>query len=448
MSSPPFNNNTPAWQLPADDRIPRNIYSYSHGEGALSLMDNSHFSTGRTSDTASRRHPNAIQSRPPTSLPSITLLSTPSSPSMFASLKASLRRKKSNLSTSSCNSNSADEREAARAPPSPVSPIPVELPTTTLQPPERPELLNPSPPTRRPVRAGFNAFTVASNEPPPAYTPSPTAASGPALGPSPAYTPPTPITTTSSGPEDPYSFLTTFDTVLLIDDSGSMAGRSWRETSQALAALLPTIVAHDTNGIDLYFLNHKSADPGVPGEGIAGGGYRNITTAERITSIFAAVRPGGGTPTGTRLSAILKPYLAHLTAQRGTNALNTDAMDAVKPLNILTITDGVPSDDVESVLLVAAKKLDKLEAAPHQIGVQFFQVGNEEGAKEALNELDDGIQGLVRGGVRDMVDTCTWMSGPAEEGEAPKLTGEGMLKVCLGSVVKRLDRRCSQEQRR
>jgi hypothetical protein len=45
-----------------------------------------------------------------------------------------------------------------------------------------------------------------------------------------------------------------------------MAGRSWRETAQALGALLPTIAAHDTNGIDLYFLNHKSADLGVPSE--------------------------------------------------------------------------------------------------------------------------------------------------------------------------------------
>jgi hypothetical protein len=70
----------------------------------------------------------------------------------------------------------------------------------------------------------------------------------------------------------------------------------------------------------------------------------------------------------------------------------------VKPLNILTVTDGVPSDDVESVLLAAARKLDKLEAAPHQIGVQFFQVGNEEGVKEALVKLDDVIQGLVGGG--------------------------------------------------
>jgi hypothetical protein len=108
---------------------------------------------------------------------------------------------------------------------------------------------------------------------------------------------------------------------------------------------------------------------------------------------------------------MLKPYLAQLAAKSALNLLNTDAMDAVKPLNILTITDGVPSDDVESVLLAAARKLDELEASPHQIGVQFFQVGNEEGAKEALGELDEGIQGLVKGGGRDMVDTCTWGAG-------------------------------------
>ncbi|OBT67124.1 hypothetical protein VE03_04418 [Pseudogymnoascus sp. 23342-1-I1] len=452
----PFNNPKPQWQLPVSENSPANLYAFSQGgQTPMSALHNSNFHTVRAPDIDFRRHADPIPTHPSSSLPGITLLTTPKSTNMFTSLKASLRKKKSNLSTSSRNSwNSADEREAARTSPSPspISPIfPTEPPAapSTLQPVERSELLNPSPPTRRPVRAGFNAFTVPSNEPPPAYTPTPTAASGPVLGPSPAYAPPAASTPAASGPEDPYSFLTTFDTVILIDDSGSMAGRSWRETRQALAALLPTILAHDTNGIDLYFLNQKSADPGVPSEGVAAGGYRNITTAARITEIFASVQPSGGTPTGTRLNAILKPYLAHLSLKRGSNALNTDAMDAVKPLNILTITDGVPSDDVESVLLAAAKKLDKLEAAPHQIGVQFFQVGNEEGAKEALSELDDGIQGLVRGGVRDMVDTCTWMGGPAEEGAAPRLTGEGMLKVCLGSVVKRLDRRrCSHEGRR
>src|ERR1700739_2545117 len=104
----------------------------------------------------------------------------------------------------------------------------------------------------------MNAFTVPSNEPPPAYTPLPMGASGPTLGPSPLSIAPVGASslTPSAMPqatqqEDTYAFLTQFDTVLLIDDSGSMAGRSWRETSQALSQLLPIIVARDADGIDI-----------------------------------------------------------------------------------------------------------------------------------------------------------------------------------------------------
>ena len=376
-------------------------------------------------------------------------LPTPSPTSggnMISLIRGAIRKTKSTHSRKS--HNSMDDRDALGPPaisrsPSPVSPISatsVELPASFAAPqPERSPLLNPSAPTRRPPRAGMNAFTTPSNEPPPAYTPSPTAASGPTLGPSPAYTP-----EMASTPEDRYSFLTLFDTVLLIDDSGSMAGRSWRETGAALSALLPTIVSRDEDGIDLFFLNHQSRDPGSPSTGIAAGGYRNVTSPAEVKSIFSAVRPSGGTPTGTRCRALLKPYLARLEEQN-----KRGLMDTVKPLNIIVITDGVPSDDVESVLLASAKKLDALEAAPHQIGVQFFQVGNEAGAAAALKELDDDIAGLVRGGVRDMVDTCTWTGGAVEEGAAPRLTADGILKVCLGSVVKRLDRRRpSQEEQR
>jgi hypothetical protein len=118
-------------------------------------------------------------------------------------------------------------------------------------------------------------------------------------------------------------------------------------------------------------------------------------------------------------------------------------MENIKPINMIVITDGVPSDDVESVLIAAAKKLDKLDAPPYQVGVQFFQVGNELGAREALRELDDE---LVDGGVRDIVDTVTWdiRSG----GQTPVLTAESILKVVLGAVVRRLDRRRSSDQPR
>jgi uncharacterized protein YegL len=289
----------------------------------------------------------------------------------------------------------------------------------------------------------MNAFTVPSNEPPPAYTPSPTAASGPTLATQISELPVPEAATlaTSSGPssatrggEDPYSFLATFDTTLLIDDSGSMAGRSWREVSQALSTIAPIVTQHDSDGIDIYFLNHKSNHPGAVSEGIAAGGYRGIKRAATITEIFERVRPQGGTPTGIRVHNILKPYLAKLESEMAQGR-------EMKPLNLIVLTDGVPSDDVESVLLSAAKKLDKLDAPPFQVGVQFFQVGNEEGAKEALEELDDGLSELVEGGVRDMVDTVTWTGGSSSSEGGIGLTGDGILKVCLGSVVRRLDRR-------
>lgn len=350
--------------------------------------------------------------------------------------------------------------------PAPIEPRPmIQAPPELIAMATRSPLLNPSPATRRPVST-LNVLSAGpTNDPPPAYTPNdtntttqptitlnqqPSSDLGGNSNPNllnPFYIPrsnsPTPSTITNS--EDRYAFLSTFDTVLLIDDSGSMAGRSWRETRDALSQLLPIVVAHDSDGIDIYFLNHKSMDPGDLRHGAAPGGYRNVRTIGEVARIFNIVTPRGGTPTGTRLRSILRPYQTYLEECKKFGG--PEKMDQVKPLNILCITDGVPSDDVESVILNSAKKLDQLEAAPSQVGIQFFQVGNEEGAKEALRELDDELQ--ERGDCRDMVDTCTWMGGPGSGTEGRGgLTAEGMLKVVLGAVVKRLDRRRSGESRR
>lgn len=45
----------------------------------------------------------------------------------------------------------------------------------------------------------------------------------------------------------------------------------------------------------------------------------------------------------------------------------------------------------------------------------------------------------MAGGVRDMVDTATFDAGSGRSHNRV-LTGEGILKVVLGAVVKRLDR--------
>lgn len=269
-----------------------------------------------------------------------------------------------------------------------------------------------SPPTRRPGiinpekkstyhftynstdRPGMNAFTTPSNEPPPAYSridnSPPSMSSGPF-----------PITSTV---DDRFSFLSSFDTIFLIDDSGSMAGRSWRETAAALETITPICVGHDSDGIDIYFLNAKDSPI-----------FHNVTSAARVREIFSSVRPQGGTPTGQRLNQILKPYLRLYEANP----------DRTKPLNIIVITDGEPSDDVESVIIAAAKKLDRLDAPAWQVGIQFFQVGREPGAREHLKQLDDEL-GQLAGDeeLRDMVDTVPFLG----DGDA-ELTADGIMKV-------------------
>jgi hypothetical protein len=69
------------------------------------------------------------------------------------------------------------------------------------------------------------------------------------------------------------------------------------------------------------------------------------------------VRPLGGTLTGTRLNHILKPYLDRVETVTRLTAQNA-IIEQVKSLNIIVITDGVPSDNVESVIVRAVKKLD------------------------------------------------------------------------------------------
>lgn len=249
-------------------------------------------------------------------------------------------------------------------------------------------------------------------DPPPAYSPA-TANASNAAG--------TSTGRPSSSADDRFAFLSTFDTLFLIDDSGSMAGRSWRETAAALRTITPVCTAHDADGIDIHFLNHAADDPVR---------YRNVTSTETVEHIFQTVSPRGGTPTGIRLHHILKPYLERYKA----------APSTTKPLNIVVITDGVPSDDVESVIISAAKRLDTLEAPAWQVGIQFFQVGDEPGAAAALQELDDGLA-EVAGGIRDMVDTVPWRATGHGRASQGGLNGEEMLKVVLGAVNRRLDRK-------
>lgn len=255
-------------------------------------------------------------------------------------------------------------------------------------------------------RNGMNAFTTPSNEPPPAYessTPAAARIAGATVG----------------SDNDPYAFLSQFDTIFIIDDSGSMVGRNWRETQKALEAITPICTSHDADGIDLYFLNA----PDSPW-------YQNVKSSATVAEIFSSVRPTGQTFLGRSLHKVLKPYMQRYERNP----------DTTTPMNIIVITDGEPSDDPETVIINAAKKLDKLDAPAWQVGIQFFQVGREPGAQAYLKQLDDSLDQIAGEELRDMVDTQAWTNANNEE-----LNAEGILKTVLGGVNKRLDRRRSKD---
>ncbi|OAL04970.1 hypothetical protein IQ06DRAFT_290943 [Phaeosphaeriaceae sp. SRC1lsM3a] len=314
--------------------------------------------------------------------------------SMFNNLKNKLHRKSSNPLT---------DQSSSRAN---TSSKPAGLRTGNSNP-----FTSTSPATRRPNNSSMD--TSATNTPPPAYT---------SLGAQSSYVSAS-IPGIASSDSDPYAFLKSFDTVFLIDDSGSMAGRSWKETAKALETITPICTDHDADGIDVYFLNHPDSSL-----------YKNITAAGTVVEIFQTVRPGGATPTGQRLNKILKPYLQRYQA----------SPETTKPINIIVITDGEPSDDVESPIIQAAKKLDKLDAPAWQVGIQFFQVGKEPGAREHLKQLDDGLRELADDEeLRDIVDTV-----PFSGDDNAQLTAAGILKCVLGAVNRRLDRTSKELHRK
>jgi len=215
-------------------------------------------------------------------------------------------------------------------------------------------------------------------------------------------------TTPAPAPEDAFEMLARFDTALVVDDSGSMAAH-WGATQRALETVARVAVQHDVDGIDLYFLNDAAHSA------------QRVRQADDVTRAFARVEPRGITPTAACLDAIMRPYLARLAAD-----------PTVKPLNIVVLTDGEPTDDPESVIVAAARRLDRLNAPLHQLGVQFLQIGTDAAATAALRELDDALAAIHD--VRDIVDTTPYAD------DAGGISGDVLLKALLGGVNRRLDR--------
>ncbi|KAE8161916.1 hypothetical protein BDV40DRAFT_300844 [Aspergillus tamarii] len=230
-------------------------------------------------------------------------------------------------------------------------------------------------------------------------------------------------------PETDYALLRRFDTIFLIDDSSSMRGQNWQETLDALVNISPICTRHDPDGVDIYFLKHRNPTD-------TQGAFRMVTTPQSVENIFGSVYPHGDTPIGARLKQILQPYMENLAESLRHGGTDTDSISTVRPINIIVITDGKPTDrledDLVATIVATAKKLDEWHADEWQVGIQFFQVGHDKNVTKYLEYLDDSLS--EKHGVRDMIDTVTWDKDPGE------LSADTILKVVLGAVDRRYDR--------
>lgn len=231
--------------------------------------------------------------------------------------------------------------------------------------------------------------------------------------------------------EDPFEFLSHFDTRFVIDDSTAMVPY-WDEVTDLVFAVAPLCAERDTSGIDIYFGNHKPA--GALFGGIEKAGYRHIGIVngmpqmhDNVEGIFNNVKPRGRHRVTSRLLDILNWYML----QYQSSAQAAGSAQHFKPINIIVVTAQPLSDRVPKHIQKLAKALDEMGAPSHQLGIQFFLVGDDERARNQMQLLDDTLH--ARQGVRDIVDTATWTDGPG------KLSAEGILKVLGGAVSRPID---------
>ncbi|KAG9030370.1 COP9 signalosome (CSN) subunit [Tulasnella sp. JGI-2019a] len=225
--------------------------------------------------------------------------------------------------------------------------------------------------------------------------------------------------------EDPLEYLRRYDTVCVVDDSSSMEGRLWLETREALAGIADVAARYDADGVDIHFLN----DPAIG---------RNMKSGSQVKRLFDRVRPQGITPTGAKLEELLLDYITKLERAKDEAEATGDPaiLKMIKPVNFLIITDGQPTDDPESVIVQAARRLDEGKFPLSQVGIQFVQIGTDREAAEALRELDDELASTH--GVRDMVDTVPFSAGARAEG---RVGTDLLVKTLLGGINRRQDRR-------
>uniref|UniRef100_A0A0K3CMC9 FGENESH: predicted gene_12.149 protein n=1 Tax=Rhodotorula toruloides TaxID=5286 RepID=A0A0K3CMC9_RHOTO len=217
--------------------------------------------------------------------------------------------------------------------------------------------------------------------------------------------------------EDALRALGKYDTVFLVDDSGSMKGVWESQLAPALSAVVRTAAQYDDDGVDIAFFNSRERC--------------TSTSFKEILEVFRRVKPRYKTPTADAVRRVLEPYMQ--TLEEWQRVGQEKGKPRPKPLNLVILTGAfsslLPLRNPEMVLVETARRLDAGRFPPFQVGCSFVQIGNYTEAAEHLRMLDDDLK--EKHGIRDMVDTTLF------EGSC---SAEYFLKALLGGINRSIDR--------
>jgi len=228
--------------------------------------------------------------------------------------------------------------------------------------------------------------------------------------------------------------LRNYDTIVIVDDSSSMANNRsdpksenrWDQARDALAGLFDIAVQYDTDGIDIHFLNSKKFG-------------QNVRSSKDVKRLFDSVYPRGITPIGQKLEKFLLQYLVLIERAYDEDqklleeGIEGRHLESIKPVNYIVLTDGAATDDPESVIVSAAKRLDARYFPLSQVGIQFVQIGTDRFATRFLRELDDEL--TSNHNIRDMVDTTPYSP------QKGQLSSRDVIKILIGGINRRIDRK-------
>ncbi|KAH8834497.1 hypothetical protein DL96DRAFT_1580767 [Flagelloscypha sp. PMI_526] len=201
-------------------------------------------------------------------------------------------------------------------------------------------------------------------------------------------------------PDSIDAYLSNYDIIFIIDDSSSMRGARWAEVRRALLQLSKEAMQYDADGMDVVFLNSKMHK-------------ESIADPAEMLAIFDMVQPRGWTYTGAKLKVILDRALKRLD-----DAVGTPGYADIKPVDIVVLTDGAPTDDPAAVIAEAIERLEMGKHHLNAVGIQFVQIGDEDGAREALTSL-------MNCPIRKMVDTIPYTQA---------LTPQRLSEILLGTL--------------